>query len=925
MKKIDIKEVAKAALGQIENLVAEWLPHGKRESKEWSSVNPTRADSEAGSFKVNLTNGRWADFATDDAGGDLVSLYAYLFGSVSQLEAAKALANRLGVGEGDAAPVSPAALAKVKKVEEAEALSINVQPVPSDAPMRPISHWHRGHPAMTSLYKDVDGNLLGAVLRFVRSNGGKEDLPLTLWQDKITGQMSWEWRQFPVPRPLYGLDGLKNHPYYPVLIVEGEKCVNVAAEVLAGHFVVMSWSGGSNAVEKADWTTIQNRNVYLWPDADCQREKLSKEEKEAGIDPESKPYLDASMQAGQKAMNAIAEKLAKQGCRVSMFQLPPVGDLPSGFDIADYIEAAKKEGQDDVQIADALYEVIAASPLLDFSNDDEEKIIEEIPVIPEWLDVDESICLNEPEEVANGFINDDVGDGDDVDNLPEILQNYALVEGKTKVIHVKNGIEFSKSALIAKYNKKDVEKWFEHPRKMIYTPVEVKRLKNQAERLLQSEQKEVMNAIERYVFLDGSTSIWDKQLGRMIEQGAAKLAMGSYFDDWRDAIGRQVIPFENVVFEPGLDMGDGYINLFNGLPLEYTGADRTQLPKNWRELAKTMPEIKPIIDLIWHLVDADSVVMEWLLNWIAYPLQNVGAKMGTAILMHSDVHGSGKSLLWEEVVKPLYGQYAATVGQTAMESQYTGNRSGKLFMLFEEIFSNKQKYDHGGSLKQMITGKTQQIEKKFIDAYEEANHMNCVFLSNHIQPFLVEEYDRRFLVIWPEKTADEDFYNRVLTCTANGGLQAFYNFLMALPLTVTVDGKEKRFDAHTKPPMTAAKERVIEWGLSGWQLFHKQWQRNDFDVPYVSCFVDDLWAVFEIWCRKNNERILPRNKFVIAISTKIPKARRWWRNQHDQTKHQAQIFKVGRESEGEMEQDYLGKTVLKFQAALNRYKGTEVE
>ena len=42
--------------------------------------NPTRPDRRPGSFKINLTTGRWADFATGDRGGDPVSLAAYLFG-----------------------------------------------------------------------------------------------------------------------------------------------------------------------------------------------------------------------------------------------------------------------------------------------------------------------------------------------------------------------------------------------------------------------------------------------------------------------------------------------------------------------------------------------------------------------------------------------------------------------------------------------------------------------------------------------------------------------------------------------------------------------------------------------------------------------------------------------------------------------------
>jgi hypothetical protein len=58
--------------------------------------NPTRADRRAGSFKVNTVTGRWADFATGDAGGDPVSLYAYING-LTQSNAAWALGNEWGL------------------------------------------------------------------------------------------------------------------------------------------------------------------------------------------------------------------------------------------------------------------------------------------------------------------------------------------------------------------------------------------------------------------------------------------------------------------------------------------------------------------------------------------------------------------------------------------------------------------------------------------------------------------------------------------------------------------------------------------------------------------------------------------------------------------------------------------------------------
>ncbi len=59
--------------------VRTWIPGGKQEGSEWVAVNPTRGDSKQGSFKVNLDSGKWADWADDAAGNDVVSLYAYLF------------------------------------------------------------------------------------------------------------------------------------------------------------------------------------------------------------------------------------------------------------------------------------------------------------------------------------------------------------------------------------------------------------------------------------------------------------------------------------------------------------------------------------------------------------------------------------------------------------------------------------------------------------------------------------------------------------------------------------------------------------------------------------------------------------------------------------------------------------------------------
>ena len=98
-RSLDFSKINSAALTALPALCARWLPGGKLIGREYVTLNPTRADRRAGSFKVNLQTGRWADFATGDKGGDAVSLAAYLFG-LRQSEAARRLADALGISEG---------------------------------------------------------------------------------------------------------------------------------------------------------------------------------------------------------------------------------------------------------------------------------------------------------------------------------------------------------------------------------------------------------------------------------------------------------------------------------------------------------------------------------------------------------------------------------------------------------------------------------------------------------------------------------------------------------------------------------------------------------------------------------------------------------------------------------------------------------
>lgn len=93
---IAFRRIADVAASNTATIVERWLPGGRRQAGEWVVRNPRRLDRHAGSFSVNLRTGVWGDFATDDRGGDMISLAAYLYG-LNQADAAVRVAEMLGI------------------------------------------------------------------------------------------------------------------------------------------------------------------------------------------------------------------------------------------------------------------------------------------------------------------------------------------------------------------------------------------------------------------------------------------------------------------------------------------------------------------------------------------------------------------------------------------------------------------------------------------------------------------------------------------------------------------------------------------------------------------------------------------------------------------------------------------------------------
>jgi len=203
------------------------------------------------------------------------------------------------------------------------------------------------------------------------------------------------------------------------------------------------------------------------------------------------------------------------------------------------------------------------------------------------------------------------------------------------------------------------------------------------------------------------------------------------------------------------------------------------------------------------------------------------------------------------------------VGQTQLESNWNQWQERKLYGVFEEVVSRDQRYNQVGKIKHMITGKTVRVEAKFVNGWEQANYMNAAFLSNEIMPWPISEHDRRMLVIWPEKTLPPEATKMIGNELANGGVAAFYHYLLHYD---TGD-----FDERTRPPKTAARDHLVAMSRPSWETFLVAWREGLLGVPFDVARTQDVHDLFLEWCSKNREHALSETKFSLFLAKYVEK------------------------------------------------------
>ena len=324
-----------------------------------------------------------------------------------------------------------------------------------------------------------------------------------------------------------------------------------------------------------------------------------------------------------------------------------------------------------------------------------------------------------------------------------------------------------------------------------------------------------------------------------------------------------------------------YLNEYRGMPCE--GA-----PGPWGTIWR----------LIDHLVANDPGGRDYLLDWLARPLQALYSGAGSlrtlsAVVLHG-AQGTGKGWL-TEILRVLYGEYLLVIGQQNLEDAFEPERMRRLlFLVANEITASARGDDSTlARLKAWITEDHIPLRRMHAAGDECRAHFNMLFTSNAERPVKLEWSDRRYSVWIQTQVLPADVIAGLQAQKANGWPEA-RAFLHALLERKILREFWKPYDNRARAALmsidstTMFAEQLRDLGIKAmardWELDEKAKQRRangDYDAQRVEVFVvrgnvawvpvKTLSEMYRLWCRSYGHREIKLSGAVTqAIREVIP-------------------------------------------------------
>jgi len=233
------------------------------------------------------------------------------------------------------------------------------------------------------------------------------------------------------------------------------------------------------------------------------------------------------------------------------------------------------------------------------------------------------------------------------------------------------------------------------------------------------------------------------------------------------------VPEWDLVFDPQdmvrVDTSNRIVNKFQ--PTQYMLNVGTKMPK-------AIP--KTILKVMDNALGNDPDVLIHFVNWLGAIVQSRD-RTRTAWVLHG-THGTGKGILTNNILRPLFGTHTATRRMEELNEKYNHFMESSFLVFVDEVQTKALQNERGvmAKLKNFITEMTVAIRAMYANATEVRNYTNWIFMSNMSDPISIDKEDRRFNVgrYQPNKLIITDQEIKQI----EKELQPFYDYLANMPV-----------------------------------------------------------------------------------------------------------------------------------------------
>ena len=207
------------------------------------------------------------------------------------------------------------------------------------------------------------------------------------------------------------------------------------------------------------------------------------------------------------------------------------------------------------------------------------------------------------------------------------------------------------------------------------------------------------------------------------------------------------------------------------------------------------------------ICDGDENNAEYLMNWMAWKLQNPHVPPGVAVVLRG-VQGAGKGEFVHGYGR-LFGPYYRHVTNAKhLVGNFNAHLLATALLFADEAFFAADR-SHDGILKALITEPHLSIEKKGYDLLDAARNCLGVFMASNSNWVIPADHDARryfVLIVSDRRKGDASYFAKIRHEMANGGAAALMHRLLQRDLT--------GFDIRDRP-LTEALRQQQRYSIRG--------------------------------------------------------------------------------------------------------------